>query len=875
MAQRDNRSGVVGKLPLQLTSFVGRSHELTEIAELLTNSDCRMLTLYGPGGMGKTRLALQAGVKVQAHFRNGVCFVPLQSVQSIDFLVPAVADVLELPLSGQKAAAAQLLDYLQDQEMLLILDNFEQLLVSPEEATGLLAEILQTAPGVTLLITSQEVLNVQEEWLYPVQGMTFPTFPPTLPQERALADWQEYSAIQLFAERARRVRRDFSLTEELAGVVRICQLVEGAPLALELAAAWTKTLSCETIAGEIERNLNFLTTNLRNIPERQRSMRVVFERAWQLLSPSEQDVFKRLSVFRGSFHREMAERIAGASLPALSALVDKSLLRTGSDNCYQNHELLRQYAAEQLIQSPEDVAWIYDLHCTYYTDFLHEQLTDILGGQQVEAMTRIEAELENIRAAWQWAVELNKIEAIQNAAQVLVMFYQFQSRFAEGVNVFEKAVARLDMAEPAGQQGLILAELLVELGWLYMRVGQLENAERVSERSRQIFLKLNVSPPSGMGLDPLVPLALLAVIRGDYNKAVELGEQARQANEARADKQNLAVSKYVLAGVALARGVYEAAYSYAQQAYAVASAANNRWFMAYCLNELGNAACALNELAAAKGYYEASYAIRKAFDDPEGMAVALNRLGKIALSQQNYPEAKTLYQQSLAIYLKINDKGGLATSLTGLGSVARPTGEHDAARRYFQEALQIAADMAYTPLILSILVGVGDLLLHLGRQKRGVELLALACHHPASDRETKDRACRLLGQRQAEIPADVLAVATQNGKSADLANWVTRVQVELAMPVEFELSKKEAAAVGSTAAASLHPVNAALVEPLTLRELEVLQLIAEGKTNQQMAEALVISVGTAKWYTSQIYGKLNVSSRTQAVARARELALLA
>jgi ATP/maltotriose-dependent transcriptional regulator MalT len=307
----------------------------------------------------------------------------------------------------------------------------------------------------------------------------------------------------------------------------------------------------------------------------------------------------------------------------------------------------------------------------------------------------------------------------------------------------------------------------------------------------------------------------------------------------------------------------------------VASAANNRWFMAYCLNELGNAACALNEFAAAKGYYEASYAIRKAFDDPEGMAVALNHLGKIALSQQNYPEAKSLYQQSLAIYLQINDKGGLATALTGLGSAAWPLGEYDAARHYYQEALQIATDMAYTPLILSILVGVGDLLLHLGRQKRGIELLALACHHPASDHETKDRACRLLSQRQAEIPADILAVAIQNGKSADLANWVTRVQVELVMPVEVEVSKKEAAAVGSPAAASLHPANAALVEPLTSRELEVLQLIAEGKTNQQMAETLVISVGTAKWYTSQIYGKLNVSSRTQAVAKARELALLA
>jgi len=324
-----------------------------------------------------------------------------------------MADALHLPLSGQEAPDAQLLGYLQNKQMLLLLDDFEPLLKPAPEAViepaDLLASILLSAPDVTLIVTSREVLNLQEEWLYSIEGLPYPV-------DDAAENLEDYGAVKLFAERARRVRRHFSLGEECSEVVRICQLVEGMPLGLELAASWTKTMPCRIIANEIQRNIDFLETGLRNVPSRQRSIRVIFDQSWKLLTHQERDVFKRLSVFRGGFKREAAERVAGASLVVLSALVDKSLLRWGTEGRYQIHELLRQYAAEQLVQSPEDVAHIYDAYAAYYTNFLAGWKLDITGGQQKKAAREIAADLENIRAAWQWTIQQARIEAIKKAA---------------------------------------------------------------------------------------------------------------------------------------------------------------------------------------------------------------------------------------------------------------------------------------------------------------------------------------------------------------------------------------------------------------------------------------------------------------------------
>lgn len=851
-------------LPPQLTTFVGRAAEVAELTRLLADPACRLLTLVGVGGIGKTRLALQVAGQMAAHFARRVCFVPLQPIHSTEFLISALADALGFPLTGQAAPQVQLLNYLRDQELLLVLDNFEQLLSQPDEDTSggevLLTLILETAPAVKLLVTSREVLNLQEEWLYPVQGLSYPE--PLLQQ----SEESTYDAVQLFAERARQVRRDFSLADEQASVVRICQLVEGAPLALVLAASWVKTLSCAVIADEIQQNLDFLTTRLRNVPDRQRSMRAVFEYSWQRLSEQEQSVFKRLSVFRGNFRREAAERVARASLITLTALADKSLLRWQPDGCYQMHELLRQYAAEQLVQSPQDIAQIYDWHCAYYADFLQRQYSDMMSGQQHQALAEIKIELENIRAAWHWAVELAKTTEIEKLADALFVFYQFQSRYLEGLNTFEKVSRRLDTPETGPQQEALLAKILVYTAWLCIRLGRFEPARAALERSQLLYARHNVPPASGAATDPLIVLATLALIRGDYVEAARLGQEACRLNRAHHSRWNLTFSYYILANAGLAQGQYEVAGRYARQAYKRAVTDNDRWFSAYLLVILGDIARAQGDYAQAQQHYQASYSLRSEFDDAEGMAVAHNRLGQAALLEGNYTQAHQLHQQSLAIYQQINDRGGLATSLNGLGAAACALGDYDAARQYFQQALQIANEIQFMPLVGQILARIGQLLLHVGKRKQGAAVLAFVQRHSASQHETKAQAQHFLA-RHGMNPDSTIEAGTASTLEAVI-----------------ELVRNELAALGKddgeesfrhprpSDGHSLNPQP--LVEPLTARELEILRLIAAGHSNPEIAAALILTVGTVKAHTHHIYGKLNAANRTQAVARAREMGLL-
>jgi ATP/maltotriose-dependent transcriptional regulator MalT len=356
---------------------------------------------------------------------------------------------------------------------------------------------------------------------------------------------------------------------------------------------------------------------------------------------------------------------------------------------------------------------------------------------------------------------------------------------------------------------------------------------------------------------------------------VELGEEVRQASQAQGDQANLCFAYYVLTGAFLAQGAYQTARRYAQQAYEIAKALNNRWFLAYCLNEWGNVARAMADYAEARQHYQASYAIRNEFNDPEGMAVALSHLGQVAMLEENYTEAKRYYQQSFATYQDLYDRGGLATSLNGLGTATCALGDYQAARQYFHRALEIAVDIQFVPLTLSILIGIGELLIQTDRQEQGLQLLAFTYHHSGSDQETKDRAQKYLTRYQAELSPELFTPATQRGQTADFETIIATVQLELSPTLETELAESQAAEQATLLPANLTAKESPLVEPLTSRELEVLQLISSGLTNQQIADELVISVGTAKWYTGQIYSKLNVANRTQAVARARELEILA
>jgi predicted ATPase/DNA-binding NarL/FixJ family response regulator len=836
--------------PQQPTSFVGREEEMADVINKLADPACRLLTLVGPGGIGKTRLAVETAVRAESDFADGVCFVNLQAVETADFLA-AIADALSITLSGQNVPQTRLLRYLQDKEILLVLDNFEHLL----SQAPFLSQIIQETIAIKLLVTSRQALNLQPEWRYPLRGLPVP--PNSATADVAAA----YGAVQLFRERVSQIRPGFSLKNDLTAVVQICRLLEGSPLALELAASWARSLPCTAIAGEIQRNLTFLNTHLQDVPERHRSMRAVFDQSWQHLSAEERNVFQRLSVFRGGFERGAAQVVVGASLAVLSALVDKSLIWCQPDGRYQLHQPLHQYAQHKLEQAPDEAASVRRSHSAYYNDLLHAQFDDIVGGQQRQAIANIAAELENVRAAWRWAADHNEADLLHKAVNTMYNFYQFQSRYLEGADALERAIAGFDQEDSSPQSAKVLARLLVAVAWFYIRLGQIESAQEGLKQAQALYDRLQIPPLPGLATDPLLPLGIIALIQGDYEKAARLGEASRRLNETHSHHGNLKTAYYLLARAAYVQGDYEVAQQQAQKAYATARAAGNRWFSAYCLNELGHIAAVLGDYPTAIGHYWGSYAIREEFNDTEGMAVALTHLGQVALQQQNAARANWLFTRSLNIYRELDDSGGLATALHGLGQAALIQGDEQDSQRYLQQSLQIAIDIQYTPLILAIIVTVGKLLLPTRPPADIVAWLAFAHQHQATGYQIKVRAGQMLKQLRPQLTAEQMENAIKQGQAQTLATLVQTVQAGLAAGIE-EPTKN--------AVDTPQP----LIESLTEREQEILHLLAQGLTNKEIADQLTIVVGTVKTHNHNIYGKLGVDNRLQAVTRAQELSLL-
>ncbi|MGD9028366.1 MAG: BTAD domain-containing putative transcriptional regulator, partial [Anaerolineae bacterium] len=564
------------RLPTALVPFVGRDSELAQLRELLADPTCRLLTLIGPGGSGKTRLAVEAATALSDRFAHGIQFVPLAPVESARAIVPTIAQAIGFPFApaeggAQQDPGEQLVAYLRSKKMLLLVDNFEHLL----EGARTITDILRRAPDVKVLATSRARLNVRGEHLFPVRGMRYPAMAVDAEAHgAALQDVARYSAIALFLQGARQARPDFEATaEDLRRIAQVCHLVQGMPLGILLAAGWTEVLAPAEIAAEIERGLDFLETGWRAVPERQRSLRAVFDHSWSLLTDREREAFQALSVFRGGFTRQAAEAV-GASLRDLKGLVGKSLLQQPTpEGRYEVHELLRQYAAEKLAASPAARAVARDRHSAHYTAALARFTVDLKGPRQRAAMAEIEEDSENVRAAWNWAAEKEQIDRLDQAMEGLARFYWRRGRYQEGEAAFRAAVDRLtagvsppsmapDGGGPPGHRLRVLARGVAWHAYFSRALGRwaLRRRERVAWLQEQSLALLE--RPELAGQDTRAERALITyhmghtVFMSDHELARQLFEQSLALHRALDDRWGAANDLYWLGDAAWFRGAY-------------------------------------------------------------------------------------------------------------------------------------------------------------------------------------------------------------------------------------------------------------------------------------------------------------------------------
>lgn len=738
-------------LPSQLTPFVGRREELEEVKRYLLNTPaCRMLTLVGPGGIGKTRLALQAATQLLEGFKNGVFWVSLEAVDSVEQLIPTIADSLSLTFQGRQAPKAQLLNYLREKQLLLLLDNFEHLIGS----AGFLSELLLNTTEVKLLITSRERLNISPEWVHNVLGLNYPDVDREMQELKSdvldANSVKDFGAVQLLFECAKRINPHLSLTpEEISAAVQICQLLQGIPLGIELASSWTRIMPFEEIAREIKHNLDFLAGSTRDAPDRHGSLRAVFDQSWRYLSEDEKNAYQKLSLFRGGFHHKAAEQIFDIPLSLLAELTDKSLIHRTSSDRYNLHEFSRQYAEEKLDASTENIMHLKDRHSAYFAAFLEEKEKKLKVGGSPKALSEIGTEIENIRLFWHWAVSQGRMTDIGKGLESLHHFYFTVGRVKEGEEVFREASSRLKSILDNRENmdpffSLVYGRLLSREARFAYRLGSHHKARELAYESLRVLNELDEGNSDILEEKAVSLFYLSVILRGDgeYQAAESTCKESLGYFEKIQDQAWIATTQKQLGIIAGSQGNYELSRQWLTSARNQYQSIEDVYGLADTLNDLGNIAIGLGDLVEAKRLNQNCLVLRQKTNHQWGIATSLNNLGYIALVQEEFNEARQLLEKSLDIQREIGDIYQIANSLSNLGQAAYGQSDLMAARSYYMDALGYAMKIGAQPLLLEIIVGVVQIDSTAGfvDSLRAVTLLEFVRQHPACDRMTKQRA---------------------------------------------------------------------------------------------------------------------------------------
>ncbi len=620
------------RLPTMPTPFIERPTELGQITDRLANPDCRLLTIVGPGGTGKTRLAIQAAAACGRRFKDGIYFVPLASIPSEAFLVLEIAGVLGLAFGNTDEPRRTLLDYLSERQQLLVLDNFEHLI----ESGGLIADILSGAPGVKLLVTSREWLNLLGEWVLPIDGMAYP--------DASAPDASGYSAIRLFAACAARIQPRFLLKDELDAVIAICKAVEGMPLSIELAATWLRAIPAVEIAKQI--SVKFLSTGARNLPERHRSVQAVFDYSWQLMTATEATILMKLAVFRGSFSRAAAIEVAGASLLSLASLLEKSLIRRLDEHSFDMHELLRQYAFDHLADAGQ-VELTRDAHLAYYVAYTADPDARVHGQKQIEWLDQLEHDHENLRAALTWALECGAETAL---------------------------MAGLDIGGSVWEFWLMRGHISEGRGWL----------DRLLAATPGLISDARGKVTQGAGY--------LTWIQGDSDRAEAIHREGLAIRRALGDKAGMGGSLSNLGVIAWGRGDFKAARDFYEQALTARREANYRIGMASVLTNLSLLLQDQAEYRDAIAYATEALSLFTELDDLQGKALVLFNIGSMTYDRGDWASARKLQEEALTVTRALGDRRMIGALLQNLGYTVLSLGDRVLARKLLAESFELVTE---------------------------------------------------------------------------------------------------------------------------------------------------------------------------------------
>ena len=768
-------------LPIPATPFVGREAELDDICQLLTEqSDSRVITIVGFGGSGKTRLALAAAERVKEQFADGVYFVPLASLHSSEEIVNTVAEAMSVRLSGSDDPLQQLIRSLQDKHLLLVMDNFEHLLgdLSP------LIELLQSAPQIKVLASSRERLQLAGEQVYGLHGLPVPD------EATAVAD-QSHGAVTLFLQHVGLIRPSNVVQQaEWPDVVRICQLVQGMPLALVLAAGWADMLSFAEIGDEIAQSIDFLETDLQDLPSRQRSMRAVFDSSWQRLSKQEAAVLPKLALFSGGFTREAAQTICGANLRLLRQLINRSLITASQGNRYIMHELLRQYAVEKL-PAAEQEPLNYQF-AAFFSTFMVQQAHDIQRESFQTAIDQITLEQGNLTKAWGWlitAVTKNQPATVETLdlmspyIEAWQFYYYLKGPMGTARELYTNAIKKMETAVAtfafedsllASTYKTIIANLQTKAAYFNFGMGNYQQVDKLLE---QAIPWLKESKNDHLLCFGINCWGKASILRGQRDLAQEQLNEALAYAVKSGDHFIEADALKVLGVVAVDAGDYEEAHARYQESLTIFRRHNFSPGLAMLLHNIGTAYSRQGEVKLALAAYEEGLVHAKESRYERLVMELIGGIGGMYRTLGEFEKSERELKKSIHMGKLLGDKRVTASNMKGLGITYLEKGDVIKAKRMLISSLEVSWATETIPDALSILSAFARAIAQQGQLQQALEILLFVSTQKAARKIDLDNNQPIVDDLLAELPPEMVTNAENSAADTELSNLVGQLLV--------------------------------------------------------------------------------------------------